>query len=185
MMSATRRSDRLPLRYLCVALAFLLAPVTHADETEGNELKPCASHVGSVGPALSPAKQVRCVLLSYIEATRTGNAQLARSLFHTDARMTGQMDDGEVRAGTPEPFFKVLESHPSASSGPNAYSAYITSVTVQGGIATGTLAERNLYGYNFVDHFHLLKSDGRWQIISKLYNGQATTAGPSSPSPQR
>lgn len=177
-MSA-RGTESCPL-LVCICASFTLcaAQAPHAAEPPQSEPQSLRKDAVDSKPTRTAEQEVRSVLQAYIESTRTGNAQQARTLFHPEARMSGQMDDGEARAGTPEAFFKVLDSHPSASSGPHPYSGRITAVTVEGKTATGTIAERNLYGYDFIDHFHLLKSDGRWQIISKLYRGESRPARP-------
>ena len=36
-------------------------------------------------------------------------------------------------------------------------------------MASAGLVEDNLLGTNYVNHFHLLKIDDQWRIISKIY----------------
>jgi hypothetical protein len=110
---------------------------------------------------------VRCVLGAYIEATAAADAKLARSLFHADARMSGDLGSG-ARTGSAEPFFQAL-AKATARPGQGGYEASLDSISVLGDTATGNVIEKNLFGYNFTNRFHLIKLDGRWQIVSKLF----------------
>lgn len=124
------------------------------------------SAVGAAEPS-SDEQQVRNVLQAYIDATRTADAKLARGLFHANALMSGELDEN-ARIGSPEPFFKSLESA-SGRPGDTGYQAWITAVSVLGRTASGEIVEQNLFGYDFTNRFHLLEQDGRWLIVSKLY----------------
>jgi hypothetical protein len=167
----------------CALLALPVAQTSLSAEPDSQVTKARATGAtAATEQTPSSEKEVRGILQTYIDATRTGDAQRARTLFHADARMSGQIDAGDVHVGTPEPFFKALESHPSASTEGHPYTASIGAISVQGGTATAVISEKNLYGYDFTDHFHLIRSDGRWQIISKLFRGSAVAK--QTPAPQ-
>jgi hypothetical protein len=167
---------------VCALLAVPIAQVSRSVERDSHATKMHeAGATAGTEQTPSSEKEVRGILQTYIDATRTGDAQRARTLFHADARMSGQIDAGDVHVGTPEPFFKALESHPSASTEGHPYTASIGAISVQGGTATAVISEKNLYGYDFTDHFHLIRSDGRWQIISKLFRGSAIAKQTSAP----
>jgi 4-oxalocrotonate tautomerase len=177
--------DRRSLFLATGCLGLFGTQLGYAAEPIRSKLAEVHSQTADARSAQTDELEVRGVLQAYVESTRTGNAQRARTLFHPQAIMSGQMDGGEVRTGTPEPFFKVLEAHPAASSGVKSYTGRITAITVAGKTATGTLVEQNLYGYNFIDHFHLLELNGRWQIISKLFHGTSLpTVTPAPAKPQ-
>lgn len=126
------------------------------------------------GEVPSPEQQVTCVMRAYIEATDQADGQRARTLFHPDALMSGDGRSG-VQTDTPEAFFKALESTPKRP-GETGYKAHVQSVSVLGNTAIGEVVEENLFGYDFTNRFHLLKIDGRWLIVSKLYYAAAANS---------
>ena len=116
---------------------------------------------------------MRCVLRAYIEATEAAGAGRARSLFHADARMSGDLGTG-ARTGSPESFFQAL-ANATTRPGQGGYEASLDSISAMGDTATGNVIEKNLFGYTFTNRFHLIKLSGRWQIVSKLFY----SAGPA------
>jgi hypothetical protein len=122
---------------------------------------------------LSPEQQVTCVMRAYIEVTDQADGPRARTLFHPNALMSGDLGTNpqtgapELYVGTPEPFLKGLESAPKRP-GEIGYKAHVQSVRVLGKTAIGEVVEENLFGRDFTNSFHLLKTDGRWLIVSKL-----------------
>jgi hypothetical protein len=68
-----------------------------------------------------------------------------------------------------QPFFDQLESEPSSKSSGEDYQAEISFIHIAGRMASAGVVEDNLLGANYVNHFHLLKIDDQWHIISKIY----------------
>jgi len=118
-----------------------------------------------VEPA-SSEQQVSCVIRAYIDATAQADSQRARTLFHSNAVMSGDLPGG-VQTGSPEPFFEALENATKRPS-ETGYEGRVESVRVFGNSAIAELVEKNLSGYDFTNHFHLLQSGGAWLIVSKL-----------------
>ncbi len=123
---------------------------------------------------LSPNEyaSVRSVLEQYIDASYTGNVPLLKTVFHPKALMAGYLDDA-LDIGTPEPFYVELEETPSSKETGEQYHAEIAFIHIAGQMASAAIIEGNLLGMNYVNHFHLLKIDGEWRIVSKIY----TTVG--------
>jgi|GEM_PF-452053 len=117
---------------------------------------------------------LRMIINDYIEGSATANVDLLESIFHSNALMSGYFpnpDTGlmEANISSPQPFFNMLASAPS-TPGDGNYRAEITHLAIQGSTAVATLVENNLFGVNFIDNFQLLKDNGRWQIIAKLFH---------------
>lgn len=119
-------------------------------------------------PAPSDYAAIREVLEKYIEGSYTADTDLLKTLFHPDAAMSGFMGD-ELDIGTPQPFYDELEEVPSAKESGEAYHAEIAFIHIAGSMASAGIVEENLLGINYVNHFHLLKIDGTWKFISKIY----------------
>lgn len=148
----------------CVALAA-------ARHTHASDLAPelCRN------PPAADVAAVRSVLDTYIDATASADAERARPLFHPRALMSGEFK-GRVGVGTPDAFFASLEGAAARPPTADGYIGRIQSLEICGMTATGAVVEERLFGLSFVDHFHLLKVDGRWLIVSKLYIGRAAAA---------
>ena len=110
-------------------------------------------------------KDVRQVIDSYIAGTKTGNVKRLKEVFHGDAIMSGNLMGNIMVCSTTTPFFKDIEGE----TAPAEYDAQITSIVVDGNIASATLIEKGLKGTGFINHFHLVKIEGTWKIVSKLF----------------
>lgn len=110
--------------------------------------------------------EITALVEKYIEGTRDGNIPLLREVFSEKAVMTGDLPHVKLIAESPELFFKDIEGKTVG----NDYQSEIFDVTEFGESAIASLKESNLHGLNFVNHFHLIKTEGEWKIISKLFS---------------
>jgi len=108
---------------------------------------------------------------NYIEATRQGNVEELRSLFSSEALMSG-FYEGEYYSGSPEVFFDEVRENPSPSETGMEYIGEITYTEVIGGVSQITMKEKGYLGLDFSNLFHLACIDGKWLIISKTYVDQ-------------
>merc|ERR1712060_347556 len=104
-----------------------------------------------------------------------GDAAMLKSIFHESAVVNGFVGS-HIMLGSPKPFFDYMEGLAAKgksfkSAGFN-YKGEITSLNVYGNVATAAVVE---YGYGgnlaFTDNFHLMKVDGQWKIMSKIFTG--------------
>ena len=119
-------------------------------------------------PSPNEYAAVRRVLEQYIEGSYTANVPLLKTVFHADALMSGYYE-GELGIGSPEPFFEELLQVTSSKDAGEEYEAEVAFIHIAGTIASAAIVEDNLLGLNYVNHFHLLKIEGEWRIISKIY----------------
>jgi hypothetical protein len=119
-------------------------------------------------PSTPEYSAVRDVLEKYVEASRTGDVDALKTLFHPEAAMSGFIDD-TLDIGTPEPFYVDLTENPSPLETGEAYLAEIASIQIAEPIASAVLLEDDLLGRSYVNHFHLLRIGNAWRIISKIY----------------
>ena len=108
----------------------------------------------------------RAVIEEYVAACRAGSVERLQAIFHPDAVMSGYLMDQRL-VGSPQPFYDAVRNAPAAAS--DGYRADITRVDVTGRIASVTLEEHGFLGLGFTDYFHLLETDGRWQIVAKTF----------------
>ena len=119
-------------------------------------------------PSPNDYASVRTVIENYINGSYTADVGLLKRCFHPDALMSGYYR-GDLEIGSPQPFFDQLDSEPSSKSSGEDYQAEISFIHIAGGMASAGVVEDNLLGTNYVNHFHLLKIDDQWSIISKIY----------------
>eukprot|EP00931_Biecheleriopsis_adriatica_P093929 TRINITY_DN67647_c0_g1_i1.p1 TRINITY_DN67647_c0_g1~~TRINITY_DN67647_c0_g1_i1.p1 ORF type:complete len:165 (-),score=36.89 TRINITY_DN67647_c0_g1_i1:140-634(-) len=118
---------------------------------------------------------VRRVMHKYTEATCNADVATLRGLFHKSAIMNGYIGKAQL-VGSPEPFFEEIAGFAAKAGSFKdrglAYAAETVSISVYGNVATAVVQEK---GYNdklaFTDAFHLMKFDGEWKILSKLFTG--------------
>ena len=121
-----------------------------------------------VVPSPNDYASVRTVIDNYIKGSYTADTDLLKRCFHPNALMSGYYR-GDLDIGSPQPFFDQLESELSSKSSREDYKAEVTFIHIAGCMASAGLVEDNLLGTSYVNHFHLLKIDNQWRIISKIY----------------
>lgn len=114
-------------------------------------------------------KAIRIIIDKYIAGTYEGDIDKLRDVFDKKAVMNGYLGSNIV-IGTPELFIKDIASSVSMKENCTQYNAEIESMRIDGNIATVCLTETGFRGDGtMVNQFHLIKREGKWRIISKLF----------------
>lgn len=100
----------------------------------------------------------------YIDGARSGRSEDMRPVFHAGATIFGYVGD-DLFAGPIQTLFDWHDGNGAATE----LEARIASVDVCGTCATVRLELDNWTGHRFTDMFTLLKVDGEWKIISKIF----------------
>ncbi len=109
------------------------------------------------------------VITQYAEAYLKADVDALQDVFAPDAIMNGHVGDRLVE-GTPEVFIQnVGKAPPICSLGKNPRYE-IGDIQITGHAAAVTVTQTDFGDFNFTDYMHLLKRDGRWQIISKTFS---------------
>lgn len=103
---------------------------------------------------------------NYIKALQTGNVEYARLAFHKDARMIGNNRAGYLSMPIEE-WMAGFDGKPSDDEAQRKRSFQIIDLTPTTGVARVDLAYP---GVTFIDYMTLLKVDGEWKIINKLFH---------------
>eukprot|EP00415_Alexandrium_ostenfeldii_P001266 UN1266 len=124
---------------------------------------------------LGDVAAVRAVMDKYVEGTWTANAALLKTIFHETAVMNGCVGK-HLMLGTPQPFYddmaKLAGKGESFQARGLPYRGGIVTIHVYGQTAEAVVQERGYAGtLAFTDAFHLIKVDGDWKIVSKLFTG--------------
>jgi len=118
---------------------------------------------------------VRKVMEQYTEGTWTADEAMLRGIFHENAVMNGYFGR-KVILGSPKPFFeemaKLASVNQSFKSENLPYRSELVSMNVYAQAAAAIVQETGYAGaYSFTDSFLLIKIDGHWKILSKLFTG--------------
>ena len=121
--------------------------------------------MNSVPPDMSEYDAIARVIQLYVDGARSGKSEDMKPAFHKDATIFGH-DGPELFAGPIQKLFDWDDENGPASE----ISAQIVSIDLIETIAAVRLELDNWSGIRFSDLFTLLKIDGEWKIINKVFH---------------
>jgi hypothetical protein len=101
----------------------------------------------------------------YIDGGKTGDTTKMKEAFHPDATIFGYVG-GDLFAGPIQQLFDWNDQNGAAKE----LQGRIASMDIIETIATVRLELDNWTGHRFTDLFTLLKVDGQWRIINKVFH---------------
>ena len=101
----------------------------------------------------------------YIDGAKSGKGNDMKPAFHTDATILGYAGD-ELFAGPIQRLFDWNDDNGPATE----LEARIANIDIEGTIATVRLELDNWIGHKYTDLFTLLKVDGTWKIMNKVFH---------------
>ncbi|MGI9517865.1 MAG: nuclear transport factor 2 family protein [Pirellulaceae bacterium] len=105
------------------------------------------------------------VLQQYIDGAKSGKSSTMQPAFHPDATIFGYIGN-DLFAGKIQLLFDWNdENGPAIELEPE-----ITRIEIVDTIASVQLELDNWTGYRFTDMFTLLKVDGEWKIMNKVFH---------------
>ena len=104
-------------------------------------------------------------LQHYIDGTRSGKGDDMKPAFHKDATIFGYTGP-DLFAGPIQQLFDWNDENGPATK----LQARIASIDLIDTVATVRLELDNWTGSRFTDLFTLLKVDGKWQIMNKVFH---------------
>ncbi|NBD96004.1 MAG: nuclear transport factor 2 family protein [Gammaproteobacteria bacterium] len=108
--------------------------------------------------------QIETVMKAYVEGGRSGNVDTLRPIFHGLATICGYVGS-DLFAAPIEEFYEWHENNGPAVD----LMAREAQFDIQGTAATVRLELNNWTGHRFTDFFTLVKIEGQWQIMSKVF----------------
>ena len=104
-------------------------------------------------------------LQHYIDGAKSGRGDDMKPAFHKDATIFGYAG-ADLFAGPIQQFFDWNDE-----SGPaTELQARIESIDLADTVATVRLELENWSGYRYADMFTMLKVDGEWKIMNKVFH---------------
>jgi hypothetical protein len=101
---------------------------------------------------------------TYIEGARTGGTDQMQSIFHETATICGYVGP-DLFAGPIQMFF---DWHAENGAAPGV-EGRATRIDIQGPAATARIEIDDWTGHRFTDFFTLVRIDGPWQVLSKVF----------------
>ena len=105
------------------------------------------------------------VVQHYIDGAKSGKGDDMKPAFHEDATIFGYVG-AELFAGPIQRLFDWVDENDPATG----LQARMASIDVVDSVATVRLELDNWTGYRYTDMFTLLKVDGEWKIINKVFH---------------
>lgn len=101
----------------------------------------------------------------YIDGAKSGKGADMKPAFHSDATIFGYIGE-DLFAGPIQKLFDWNDENGPAKD----LEAEIARIDVAGTVATVRLELDNWTGHKFTDLFTLLKTDGTWKIMNKVFH---------------
>ncbi|MDH3703408.1 MAG: nuclear transport factor 2 family protein [Alphaproteobacteria bacterium] len=114
---------------------------------------------------VSDNESIAQVLQHYIDGARSGKGDDMKPAFHEDATVFGYVGD-DLFAGPIQHLFDWNDENGPAAD----LQARIASIDLVDTVATIRLELDNWTGHRFTDLFTLLKVDGEWKIMNKVFH---------------
>ncbi|MGK5036261.1 nuclear transport factor 2 family protein [Janthinobacterium sp. LB3P118] len=110
------------------------------------------------------------VLNQYNAGGAQADSSIMRPAFSSQATIFGIDGDDKLTGGPIEGLFEIIDS--AFRPSPQAKAA-IVRVDIVGTAASARVDTDDISGFRFTDFFNLLKVQGEWTIVSKIYHTHA------------
>jgi len=101
---------------------------------------------------------------TYVDGALSGRSGDLKSAFHDNATIHGYVGP-DLFAGPIQMFYDWHDDNGAAAN----LQARIVAIDIEGSIATVRQELDDWTGHKFTDMFTLLKTDGEWKIVSKVF----------------
>jgi Putative lumazine-binding len=115
--------------------------------------------------AVNEYDAIAATVQHYLDGAKSGRGGDMKPAFHEGATIFGYVGP-DLFAGPIQQLFDWNDQNGPATG----LEARLASVDVAGSIATARIEIDNWTGHRFTDMFTLLKVDGQWKIISKVFH---------------
>ena len=107
------------------------------------------------------------VLNQYNEGGKQARSSIMKPAFSEQATIFGIDGDSKLTGGPIQGLFDTIDS--AFRPSPEAQ-AVIASIDIVGTAASARIDTNDISGFCFTDFFHLLKVEGKWTVVSKIYH---------------
>lgn len=114
---------------------------------------------------LEEYRAIESLLQHYLNGAMSGRGEVMRPAFHPDATVFGYVG-ADLFAGPIESLFTWNDANGAAEN----LKSQITKIEIIGTIASVRVELDDWTGHRFTDLFNLLKVDGKWRIMNKIFH---------------
>ncbi|WP_336993437.1 nuclear transport factor 2 family protein [Lelliottia amnigena] len=107
------------------------------------------------------------VLNKYNEGGKQADSSIMKPAFSKEATIFGVDGDGKLTGGPIQGLFDIIDS--AFRPSPEARGV-IVNIDIVGTAASARIDTNDISGFCFTDFFNLLKVDGKWTVVSKIYH---------------
>lgn len=112
-------------------------------------------------------KAITEVLNKYNQGGKLADSSIMKPAFSGQATIFGVDGDGKLVGGAIQGLFDTIDS--AFRPSPEAQGV-IARIDIAGTAASARIDTNDISGYCFTDFFNLLKVEGKWTVISKIYH---------------
>jgi hypothetical protein len=116
---------------------------------------------------MSEEQAIQAVIHLYVEGMALGNGPALKKAFHPQAAIIGNYQ-GAVEWMSRDDFIAAILAETPAAPGTQPLME-IEMIDIEGDAASAKVVDE-FAGMRFSDYLSLLKVDGRWMIVNKLYH---------------
>ena len=113
--------------------------------------------------------EITAVVSDYFEGLYRSDSAILRRVFHPSA-LYACASDGTLLTLRMDEYFPIIDKRPSPASRNDPRTDRIISIEFAGPVTAWAKVECSILPKHFVDLLTLIRLDGRWQIISKVFH---------------
>ena len=117
----------------------------------------------------TPYADVAATLQTYFDGLYESDTERLAAVFHEDARYVCATDGRLLHLGMAE-YFPIVDDRPSPASRGEARADRIVSIEFAGPVTAFARVNCRIGPKHFTDLLTLIRLDGRWQIIAKVFH---------------
>ncbi len=121
--------------------------------------------MGDVSSNTNDNEMIEKTVQFYIDGAISGKGDDMKPAFHVDATIFGYIGD-DLFAGPIQRLFDWVDENGPAPE----LEARVANIDIAGTVATVRLELDNWVGHKYTDLFTLLKVDGTWKIMNKVFH---------------
>ena len=116
------------------------------------------------------------LLGKYFDALYNGDMQLFSEIFHPQARLYSAAEPGFLILDVPS-YLERVGGRPSPRSRGDRREDEIVSITIASPTTAHARVRELLLPKRFTDELTLVRDNGRWQIVSKVWHFELVSSG--------
>jgi hypothetical protein len=149
-------------RFKCCS--FISQPSSFIPEKETLFTMQAEKKLSPAATSLSDYDAIKETIQHYINGGKAGDTGEMKLAFHRDATIFGYVGP-DLFAGPIQGLFDWVDQNGAATE----LEGRVTSIDLVGTVATARIELENWSGHRFTDFFTLLKTNGEWKVMNKVF----------------